>query len=155
MSLSGGPNAVERETAGDGRRTELRRQFAWDWFEYHAAQRLRAFHFFLISTGLAAVVFAQAIEQRLEGLAVATAGAGLCLAVGFLFLDRRNAELVDRGEAALQEIQKELELSLLEESSDSPAYIRHSFVLRGIELVAATLWIAGGTWAIAGLPAVG
>jgi hypothetical protein len=46
----------------DKHKAEL--DYAWDWFKYHASQRLTAFNFFLIMVGFLLVGYAHAIDKH-------------------------------------------------------------------------------------------
>jgi hypothetical protein len=77
-------------------RLETELTYAWNWFQYHAGQRLTAFNFFLVIVGVVAVAFTKALEQGWTVLGAVVAGLGALISIGFLFLDVRNEEA--RGE---------------------------------------------------------
>lgn len=87
---------------------ELELRFAWDWFQYHAGQRLTAFNFFLILTSAAIVGYANAVASHSAGLGAAVALIGAIVALGFLAMDVRNAELVEYGRRALDKLEEDL-----------------------------------------------
>lgn len=78
--------------------------FAWNWFQYHASQRLTSFNFFLVIVGLLLVGYAQAVGHSWDGFGVALGMLGALVAAGFLALDVRNDELVQCGLVALEEL---------------------------------------------------
>lgn len=88
-------------------RTELELRLAWDWFQYHAGQRLTAFNFFLILTGAALVGYTAAVEGRSEGLGIAIGVIAALVGVGFVAMDIRNTELVEYGRRVLDDLEKE------------------------------------------------
>lgn len=75
--------------------------FAWNWFQYHASQRLTSFNFFLVIVGLLLVGYAQAVDHSWNGFGAALGLLGALVAASFLALDVRNDELVQCGLAAL------------------------------------------------------
>lgn len=78
-------------------------QYAWNWFQYHAGQRMLVFRFFLVLTGaLAAGCFAFLQKQNYDLLLVL---AILTIAFCFLFwrLDCRNRTLVKIAETYLKD----------------------------------------------------
>ena len=100
----------------DRRDAEL--DYAWKWFEYHAGQRLTAFHFFLIIVGLIAVAFAQAIDKDIAPFGAVVALLGVLVSVGFWMLDVRNEELVRGGQHALEKLEERFEVQPAKESAD-------------------------------------
>jgi hypothetical protein len=91
--------------------------YARDWFEYHAGQRLTAFNFFLILIGLVVVGFLKCIELAGKSqptmeqagmgkvwwtLAIVIGLFGIIISIAFWFLDIRNEELVNYGRNALE-----------------------------------------------------
>ncbi len=63
---------------------EVRLTYAWNWFSYHAGQRLSAFNFFLVIVGVLTVGFGQAISDRWIGPGAAIGGLGAAVSVGFI-----------------------------------------------------------------------
>jgi hypothetical protein len=86
---------------------ERLRTYAWNYFAYHADQRMKAFHLYIIlvsgiSGGIVALV-ARSGNQSTKY------SASLCflmtfVSIMFCLLDHRNAELVKNGEAAVQKL---------------------------------------------------
>ncbi len=116
--------------------------YAWNWFEYHAAQRLTAFRFYLIIIGAVGWIFSQKELNILSGKEYLLLGlSAIFISLLFFLLDVRNEHLVNRGRYALDEIEKELGLL------DTPYAIRHhdnknrvccvshSFVIRAFYLI--------------------
>ncbi|MCB2102852.1 MAG: hypothetical protein KDE22_18390 [Rhodobacterales bacterium] len=70
------------------------RKYAWDWFIYHAKQRLDAFRFFLIITAL---LFTGYVKLYLEGhdyMAVLVCMIIMVTSILFYRLDVRNKQLI-------------------------------------------------------------
>jgi hypothetical protein len=81
-------------------------EYAWRWFEYHAGQRMTAFHFYLIILGVFLVGFAKALENSKGGTSAALAFAIAFFSLAFLMLEFRNERLVNVGRDALREAEK-------------------------------------------------
>jgi len=76
------------------------REHAWQWFAFHAAQRMQTFNFFLVATAFLVAAYAGLLDKRpFAALIVAVVGAWL--AFWFTRLDHRNRQLVKAGEKAL------------------------------------------------------
>jgi hypothetical protein len=85
--------------------------YAWKWFEYHASQRLVAYNFLLVLMGALSVAYYTAFRDK-EYLYALVAGLfGAFVSCAFLNIDRRNEQLVERGRAALRELEKLPEFS--------------------------------------------
>lgn len=91
---------------------DLQLRYAWDWFSYHARQRLTAFNFFLIVMGAVVVGYAQAVTNGLPAIAATLGLTGAFVALAFWAMDVRNEELVNCGRVALDEVERELKLSI-------------------------------------------
>ncbi|MCK5581288.1 MAG: hypothetical protein KAJ18_08445 [Candidatus Omnitrophica bacterium] len=93
------------------------REYAWNYFHLHAGQRMSAFNFFIIISGLLATALVKSIHALSSdflinlfiGLAISI---GLCL-VPFVFwkLDQRISYLIKHAEEALKEIENVLRKS--------------------------------------------
>jgi hypothetical protein len=87
---------------------KLRFDYAWKWFSFHADQRVKMFNFMLIVFGIFAAGVVNALDKDLPPVAIA----GLCffatsLACAFMWLDRRNRDLVWLGEDVLMDLERE------------------------------------------------
>jgi hypothetical protein len=83
--------------------------YAWKWFAFHADQRIKMFNFMLLVFGVFAAGVVNALDKRLPTSAIAS----LCfvaagLAEIFVKLDRRNRDLVRRGEDVLKHLEREV-----------------------------------------------
>lgn len=128
---------------------QARLDYAWEWFKYHAGQRVSMFNYFLIITGIFANAYAGLLKDGSRDLIVHGGRAlgiiGALTAIGFVMLDVRNKSLVDRGSSVLEEIEKGAlfggETPRLAGGS-VPGLIRsHTFWIRGIEIVVAIVFL--------------
>jgi hypothetical protein len=169
---------VLEDSSQKGRSAEFEAQFAWNWFQYHAGQRLTSFNFFLIIVGLLLVGYAHAVEQEWRGFGIAIGLLGAIVAAGFLALDIRNDELVQCGLFALEELENEeanvkiiapnkerkyLEAACGRGSLGEKLYKRidhpvakrmlmHSFLLRFVIAAVSLGYVSAAIWAAAGFP---
>ena len=87
--------------------TKQAREYAWNWFALHAAQRMQTFNFFLVATAFLAAGYASLLyKHRVAAFGVALLGAWL--AVWFNRLDSRSRQLVKAGERALVALEAQL-----------------------------------------------
>lgn len=96
-------NTDASTSAGDDAVTTLR-DHAWDYFELHADQRLKAFHFYiLLETGLVAALLFAARGGSPDVRIVAVVGA-LMVFFSFIFwkLDQRTKGMIKVSERALK-----------------------------------------------------
>ncbi len=89
-------------------RLDLELRYAWDWFEYHARQRLMAFNFFLLLTSAVIVGYSSAATRDAPVLGASIALLGATVAAGFIAMDIRNTELVNYGVRALNAVETKL-----------------------------------------------
>ena len=86
-----------------------RLRLAWEHFKFHAEQRTRMFHFFLIAAGL--LVSAFSVMTKENGIYQEYAFIPLCigglLSTFFLCLDVRNAQLLEQSESLLRKIEED------------------------------------------------
>ena len=69
--------------------------YAWNWFEYHAAQRLTAFRYFLVFLGILLIGYNSGLEAQNVFFASAVGCVGAFVSLAFLALEIRNEELVN------------------------------------------------------------
>jgi hypothetical protein len=98
-------------------------QYAWNWFAFHADQRLKAFNFFLVLIGIVIVALTTCVGNAVKvteqvgminlwwGIATIVSAYGAIVSLSFWFLDIRNTELVECGRKALDELEKKLQLT--------------------------------------------
>jgi hypothetical protein len=87
--------------------------YAWKWFEYHASQRLVAYNFLLVLMGALSLAYYTAFRDK-DLYALVAGLFGALVSCAFLNIDRRNEQLVERGRAALRELEKLPEFSPME-----------------------------------------
>jgi len=155
----------------DGR-FELEFKYAWDWFSYHARQRLMAFNFFLVLIGAVVVGYTQAVNEHIRALGVGLGFLGAFVSVGFWVMDVRNEELVNCGRAALDKMEKQLRLTIREDDHKrvrlpealqgpagtrirqylAPSIFTHRTWLRAVITGMGLLSAIAGLWALIGFP---
>ena len=92
--------------------TELALKYAWDWFHYHASQRLTAFRFYLIIVAAILAGYINSFDNELYPFSSVLALIGAIVSFVFLQLDRRNEELVNHGRDLLDELEQEIHVFL-------------------------------------------
>ena len=86
----------------------IRLQFAWNWFEFHAKQRMSLFNFFLIITGILANAYAIAINYHNNLLALAVCATGFVQSIGFIVFDIRSRQLTTYSEDIMEKLEREV-----------------------------------------------
>jgi len=80
------------------------REYAWNWFSYHAAQRTNMFNYALAAAAILAAGYGAVLEKSVHVAgAIGFVGAFVCLC--FMLLDRRNHQLVRYGEDVLKSVE--------------------------------------------------
>jgi hypothetical protein len=87
---------------------ESRLDYAWKYFDFHAKQRTTMFNFFLLFTGLVINGYIQLQKGKFFLLSIIVALAGASISIIFIFLDRRNEELVHIAEDVLESLEKDV-----------------------------------------------
>lgn len=82
-----------------------RLQFAWNWFEFHARQRMSMFYNFLIITGILVNGYAVAHKDQLYWMSAAASFLGLFQAICFVVIDIRNREMIRYAEEVMQKLE--------------------------------------------------
>lgn len=122
----GGPYArslLELFEADKKRFEWLAKQY-YDLFAYHAAQRLTAFNFFLVSLSFFSTAYATLITKsdtsagNFFPVAAALATAAYFLVIAFGRLDKRNEQIIGINERPLIRIQRTIRLGLATEGGD-------------------------------------
>ena len=146
----------------DSQKNRLR-TYAWSYFAYHADQRMKTFHFYLIVTSALTAGIITLESKSVDQLG--RTPSFLCFGVAFLslmfgFLDRRNARLVKNGEAALRHLDSlenhertgsvphVLEIFAIDDHTaqlNSRDHYSYSKILRGI------FWVFGVAGVLAGM----
>lgn len=79
------------------------RNYAWEYFKFHADQRMKTFNFFLIAEGLFAGAIATLIKTNGAPTIVKALSVVFCLlSIIFWKIDQRNKRLVKNGEEAVK-----------------------------------------------------
>ncbi len=99
-------------TRWDPERTDTTLTYAWNWFAYHANQRLQAFNFFLLIIAALATGYLTSLDKDYGPLQIAIGVAGILISFAFLALDFRNEELVTDGRRALRMLERALEIDI-------------------------------------------
>jgi hypothetical protein len=122
--------------------------YAWNWFEYHAGQRLVAFRFFLIVLGALVLGISTGLKDENIVLASAIAELGVLISFAFLMLEVRNNRLVDVGREALKHLERSDEslkanpkVQLLCIDSTRNLFLSHKFWLRVIYVACIGLFL--------------
>ena len=87
---------------------EQRLEYARYFFDHHAKQRMSMFNYFLIFAGFIVTGYATLIRASSFGISAFLALAGAVLTVFFVFLERRNEELVHITEDVLQHLEEDV-----------------------------------------------
>ncbi len=72
---------------------QLRFDYAWKWFNFHAEQRTKMFNFMIVGLGALAAAVVTAINDHLVPVVRCACVLGIVLALVFLLLDGRNRRL--------------------------------------------------------------
>jgi len=82
----------------------IKMKYAWDWFQYHADQRLKSFNYFVVVLALLVAGYGAALKEGVSNpdkvapysrFAVAIAVFGIMISLAFLVIEVRNYELVE------------------------------------------------------------
>ena len=72
---------------------QMRFDYAWKWFDFHAEQRTKMFNYMLIGMGIFATAFVTAVDKKLELEAALLSSVAVIVALVFCFIDYRNRQL--------------------------------------------------------------
>ena len=114
-------------------RTDQRLTYAWNWFAYHASQRLQAFNFFLLILAALATGYLTALDKDYALLQIAIGVAGILISYAFLALDFRNEQLVTDGRHALRKLERALGTSIHRSDYDRLIMRPRSQLLLGVD----------------------
>src|ERR1019366_1473384 len=81
---------------------------AWNWFKFHASQRVAMVRFYLVALGAVAAGIGVLQEQERHVLCASLSLFGSVMSFCFLRIDRRTGILVKLGEQALSSEQARL-----------------------------------------------
>jgi len=125
--------------------------YAWNWFVYHAGQRITAFQIFLVFLGALAVGLSYSLEHGNFFLMSVVSLAAAFISVAFLILEIRNEKLVKVGRDALLKVEESKEFNafppeykLFHVDQHCGLLLRHKFWFRLIYglCIGAFLWLA-------------
>lgn len=108
------PETTQAETSSSAaveqkwRLFEKRLTYAWNFFDFHAKQRMTMFNYFLILVGFVISAYATLLKDGYCLASTFLAGVGAALALMFQFLDRRNEELVHVAESVLVSLESDV-----------------------------------------------
>lgn len=147
-------------------KSEIAFKYAWDWFSYHAAQRLNAFHFFLIIIGFVVIGYSKSMELGQKGqlLGVFLGLFGALTSIAFMILDIRNTELVNCGRAALDNLEGKVGLTIRRDDKTREYFltgcpilkpllkpiVNHGFWFRLIQLLTSIAFLFAAIYALRG-----
>ena len=123
--------------------------YAWNWFKYHAEQRLTAFRFYLVFLGLLVLGFSTGFEHSNAGYVKIVGGFGAFISIVFLILEIRNEKLMSIGRNALEQLELKFEdpmaseLRLCYQSKNSNPLASHKIWLKVIYIVCTLGFIYG------------
>ena len=124
--------------------------YSWQWFEYHASQRLTMFRFYLVFFGILVVGYSKAVNAGDFLFARIDSGFGAFISVVFLVLEIRNEQLVNLGRTALRQLEEtdellkmEPKLQLLHCDRTRSFLMSHKLWFRAIYLLCIILFLAG------------
>jgi hypothetical protein len=87
-------------------RLEIAQDYAWNWFSYHAAQRMTVFRFFFLVMGVITVGYYQTFDDK-PYIAMVLSVLAIFFCAAFYRLDQRTTELIKIGEALLKETESQ------------------------------------------------
>ncbi len=124
--------------------------YAWNWFEYHAGQRISGFRFFLIFLCVLGVGFYVGVKDGYVVFAQVVAGFGAFMSLLFLLLEIRNEQLVNVGRNALLYIENNEEimqrhpgLHLLSVDRGRNPWLSHKYWFRATYVLTLILFCIG------------
>ncbi len=86
----------------------FRFEYGWRYFNFHATQRTTMFNYFAVFSGFLIKACVDLLEKDYFCTAFMVSLIGLILTFCFLFLERRNEELVHVGEEVLRSVETDL-----------------------------------------------
>jgi hypothetical protein len=148
------------------KQAEVRFNYVWDWWKFHAGQRTQMFNYFVVITTLLLNVYAAALKGYFE-FAVVIAAFGALISLGFFVLDIRNRYQLEKADGNLQHFENDYlsfteafdpkkttdykTMAGIDEASTklgAQGFVKHKFVLRVIELLTFFGWVLLLIWSI-------
>jgi len=115
---------MEKEI-GQDKKLEIQYRYAWDWFSYHAGQRLTGFRFFLIIIGAVFLGYLRLLPSKSPIFAGFICLFGAFISIGFYFLEIRNEELVNCGRDGLKYVEDKIKMQI-RENDKKRTYLKDS-----------------------------
>lgn len=93
---------------------KIKMDYAWNWYSYHANQRMIAFRFFLIIIGILIIGLLQVINSNPQqiNLCALISFSGVVISLSFWSLDIRNYELVLYASSDLKNLENKVGLRI-------------------------------------------
>jgi len=61
----------------------IEQKYAWEWFSYHAAQRMTALNYFFVTVGIIAVAYSKCVENGWRGVGCLVGALGSLCSIAF------------------------------------------------------------------------
>lgn len=87
---------------------KVRFEYAWRYFDFHASQRTTMLNFFIVFSGFFVAACVTLLDKELFGALLPLSVIGTLITIIFLFLERRNEELVHIAEEVLRTLENEV-----------------------------------------------
>jgi hypothetical protein len=87
---------------------EARFEYAWKYFDFHATQRTTMFNFFVLFSGFVIDACIRLFQSQNWLTLLSVSALGTVVTLFFVFLDRRNEELVHVAEDILRALEKDV-----------------------------------------------
>ena len=148
--------------------SELKLEYGWRWFSFHAKQRVTMVYFFLLASGVLANAYALLLrdDDIDHVLPIGIAAVGFICSLVFLGLEARNRQLVDLGEDVLRALEGDALFRKGTGSADvalarygilrrealcgHPLLITHTVLFPVLELTVAVAFLGAGLYAALG-----
>jgi len=95
-------------------------EYAWRYFNFHATQRTTMFNFFIVFSGFLINACFSLLQNNHHILLLLASTLGTAITLFFVFLERRNEELVHVAEEILRALEKEVLFKDLESTIKWP-----------------------------------
>lgn len=86
---------------------KVRLQYAWNWFDFHAKQRMQLFNFFLLITGILVNAFVASYEKNMFSVSIAICLLGVLQSISFFIFDVRSREMTSFSEDVLEKLERD------------------------------------------------
>jgi hypothetical protein len=125
--------------------------YAWNWFSYHAGQRMTAINFFLIAVGAMIVAYTTAATQHLKGLGVGVSALSVFICAAFRAIDARNAQIVGIARSELARLEPKFDVNITRKAEkERKRWKSHGFWLPALVIVIGIVSLFALVWAARG-----